>query len=212
MPSKRHPEPTSKDPPQRIIRLRCQIHPQINPRSHHRHRTSLPVEARIWEPGSPRGHQPSPTPIHGPRVSLSPSTSFATSRWPWKAEFSIARLYAGLVQDEALRDRVFSILHAEFELTRRWSSPCSASPRCSRPTPSSASPSACATPTSIPCRSSRSNSSAASAPPLRRRQPSRRTRPRHHRYHQRHLRQGFEIQAEGSVTPADARHSLDLSF
>jgi len=36
-----------------------------------------------------------------------------------KADFSIARLYAGLVQDEALRDRVFSTLHAEFELTRR---------------------------------------------------------------------------------------------
>jgi len=36
-----------------------------------------------------------------------------------KADFSIARLYAGLVQNEALRDRVFSTLHAEFELTRR---------------------------------------------------------------------------------------------
>jgi phosphoenolpyruvate carboxylase len=36
-----------------------------------------------------------------------------------KADFSIARLYAGLVQDEALRDRVFATLHAEFELTRR---------------------------------------------------------------------------------------------
>jgi phosphoenolpyruvate carboxylase len=36
-----------------------------------------------------------------------------------KADFAIARLYAGLVQDEALRDRVFSTLHAEFELTRR---------------------------------------------------------------------------------------------
>jgi phosphoenolpyruvate carboxylase len=36
-----------------------------------------------------------------------------------KADFSIARLYAGLVQDEALRDRVFSTLQAEFELTRR---------------------------------------------------------------------------------------------
>ena len=36
-----------------------------------------------------------------------------------KADFSIARLYAGLVQNKALRDRVFSILHAEFELTRR---------------------------------------------------------------------------------------------
>ena len=36
-----------------------------------------------------------------------------------KADFSIARLYAGLVQDEALSDRVFSTLHAEFELTRR---------------------------------------------------------------------------------------------
>jgi phosphoenolpyruvate carboxylase len=36
-----------------------------------------------------------------------------------KADFSIARLYAGLVEDEALRDRVFSTLLAEFELTRR---------------------------------------------------------------------------------------------
>ena len=36
-----------------------------------------------------------------------------------KADFSIARLYASLVTDEALRDRVFSTLHAEFELTRR---------------------------------------------------------------------------------------------
>jgi phosphoenolpyruvate carboxylase len=36
-----------------------------------------------------------------------------------KADFSIARLYAALVEDEALRDRVFSTLHAEFDLTRR---------------------------------------------------------------------------------------------
>jgi phosphoenolpyruvate carboxylase len=36
-----------------------------------------------------------------------------------KADFAIARLYASLVTDEALRDRVFSTLHAEFELTRR---------------------------------------------------------------------------------------------
>jgi phosphoenolpyruvate carboxylase len=36
-----------------------------------------------------------------------------------KADFSIARLYASLVEDEGLRDRVFTVLHAEFELTRR---------------------------------------------------------------------------------------------
>ena len=36
-----------------------------------------------------------------------------------KADFSIARLYAGLVQNKALRERVFSTLHAEFELTHR---------------------------------------------------------------------------------------------
>jgi phosphoenolpyruvate carboxylase len=36
-----------------------------------------------------------------------------------KADFSIAGLYAGLVQNKALRERVFSILHAEFELTHR---------------------------------------------------------------------------------------------
>jgi len=36
-----------------------------------------------------------------------------------KADFSIARLYASLVADEGIRDRVFSTLHAEFELTTR---------------------------------------------------------------------------------------------
>ncbi len=36
-----------------------------------------------------------------------------------KADFAIARLYAGLVEDAALRERVFSTLHAEFDLTRR---------------------------------------------------------------------------------------------
>jgi phosphoenolpyruvate carboxylase len=36
-----------------------------------------------------------------------------------KADFGIARLYASLVEDEALRDRVFTTLSAEFELTRR---------------------------------------------------------------------------------------------
>ena len=36
-----------------------------------------------------------------------------------KADFSIARLYAALVPDEALRNRVFSTLEAEFNLTRR---------------------------------------------------------------------------------------------
>ena len=36
-----------------------------------------------------------------------------------KADFGIARLYASLVRDEALRDRVFNMLQAEFELTRR---------------------------------------------------------------------------------------------
>jgi phosphoenolpyruvate carboxylase len=36
-----------------------------------------------------------------------------------KADFSIARLYADLAEDKALRDRVFSTLHAEFELTTR---------------------------------------------------------------------------------------------
>jgi len=36
-----------------------------------------------------------------------------------KADFAIARQYADLVEDKALRDRVFATLHAEFELTRR---------------------------------------------------------------------------------------------
>jgi phosphoenolpyruvate carboxylase len=36
-----------------------------------------------------------------------------------KADFAIARLYAALVEDEGLRARVFSVLEAEFELTRR---------------------------------------------------------------------------------------------
>jgi phosphoenolpyruvate carboxylase len=36
-----------------------------------------------------------------------------------KADFGIARLYAGLVQDEALRERVFTTLATEFDRTRR---------------------------------------------------------------------------------------------
>ncbi|HEV2645453.1 MAG TPA: phosphoenolpyruvate carboxylase [Acidobacteriaceae bacterium] len=36
-----------------------------------------------------------------------------------KADFSIASLYADLVEDKALRDRIYGTLHAEFELTRR---------------------------------------------------------------------------------------------
>jgi phosphoenolpyruvate carboxylase len=36
-----------------------------------------------------------------------------------KADFGIARLYASLVEDEALRTRVFTMLQAEFDLTTR---------------------------------------------------------------------------------------------
>jgi phosphoenolpyruvate carboxylase len=36
-----------------------------------------------------------------------------------KADFGIARLYASLVEDKALRDRVYATLEAEFNLTRR---------------------------------------------------------------------------------------------
>jgi phosphoenolpyruvate carboxylase len=36
-----------------------------------------------------------------------------------KADFGIARLYASLVQDEALRDRVYTTLHTEFCLTKQ---------------------------------------------------------------------------------------------
>jgi phosphoenolpyruvate carboxylase len=36
-----------------------------------------------------------------------------------KADFSVARLYASLVEDEELRARVYSTFHAEFELTQR---------------------------------------------------------------------------------------------
>ena len=36
-----------------------------------------------------------------------------------KADFGIARLYASLVEDAALRDRVYATLHAEFERTSR---------------------------------------------------------------------------------------------
>src|SRR6202030_866581 len=36
-----------------------------------------------------------------------------------KADFAIARLYADLVPDAALRDRVFGMLHQEFERTRQ---------------------------------------------------------------------------------------------
>jgi phosphoenolpyruvate carboxylase len=35
-----------------------------------------------------------------------------------KADFGIARMYASLVEDESLRDRVYSVLEAEFTLTR----------------------------------------------------------------------------------------------
>ena len=35
-----------------------------------------------------------------------------------KADFGIARLYASLVEDEALRERVFTTLETEFERTR----------------------------------------------------------------------------------------------
>ena len=36
-----------------------------------------------------------------------------------KSDFSIARLYAGLIQDAGLRGRVFSLIHEEFERTRQ---------------------------------------------------------------------------------------------
>jgi phosphoenolpyruvate carboxylase len=36
-----------------------------------------------------------------------------------KSDFGIARLYASLVEDEALRNRVFTTLEAEFNLTHR---------------------------------------------------------------------------------------------
>ena len=36
-----------------------------------------------------------------------------------KADFGIAKLYASLVEDVALRDRVFEVLEAEFNRTRR---------------------------------------------------------------------------------------------
>ena len=36
-----------------------------------------------------------------------------------KADFGIARLYASLVEDEALRTRVFTVLEAEFNLTTK---------------------------------------------------------------------------------------------
>jgi phosphoenolpyruvate carboxylase len=36
-----------------------------------------------------------------------------------KADFAVARLYADLVEDQALRDRVYNTLLAEFELTQR---------------------------------------------------------------------------------------------
>jgi len=37
-----------------------------------------------------------------------------------KADFGIARLYSGLVQDEALRNRIFSLLEEEFRRSRHW--------------------------------------------------------------------------------------------
>ena len=36
-----------------------------------------------------------------------------------KADFGIAKLYASMVEDEGLRDRVFSMLEAEFNLTQQ---------------------------------------------------------------------------------------------
>jgi phosphoenolpyruvate carboxylase len=36
-----------------------------------------------------------------------------------KADFAIASLYADLVEDKSLRDRVYNLLYDEFELTRR---------------------------------------------------------------------------------------------
>jgi phosphoenolpyruvate carboxylase len=41
-------------------------------------------------------------------------------RWA-KADLSIARLYAGLVADETLRERVFGMIVEEFERTSAWS-------------------------------------------------------------------------------------------
>ena len=53
-----------------------------------------------------------------------------------KADFGIARLYASLVEDEALRERVFATLEAEFELTRAdGADDDGADGRCSRRNP-----------------------------------------------------------------------------
>jgi phosphoenolpyruvate carboxylase len=66
-----------------------------------------------------------------------------------KADLSIAARYAELVEDAALRDRVFSLIVEEFERTRRvvLRSPDSAS--CSSRTRCSPARSGCATRTSI---------------------------------------------------------------
>jgi phosphoenolpyruvate carboxylase len=36
-----------------------------------------------------------------------------------KSDFGIAKLYASLVEDEALRDRIYTMLKTEFELTQK---------------------------------------------------------------------------------------------
>ena len=67
-----------------------------------------------------------------------------------KADFGIARLYASLVEDEALRDRVFTTLKSEFDLTQKHGARGHrADRRCSRPIRCWSVRSACAILTSI---------------------------------------------------------------
>jgi phosphoenolpyruvate carboxylase len=115
----------------------------------------------------PRPRPPTSPPSRPWRAtSHSSSISSATSRWRWPRPTS--RSPASTLRWSKTTPCATA---SSPPCTRSSNSPaawCSASPgrtRCSRPTASSSTRSACATPTSIPCRLSRWSCSAASAPP-----------------------------------------------
>ena len=108
----------------------------------------------------------SPSSRPWPGASLFSSTSSATSRWVSPRPTSPSPVSTPTwSKTRPSATASFRCCSPSSSSPSAWSSPSSASPRCSRPTPSSSTPSACAIPTSTPCPSSRSNSSAASAPP-----------------------------------------------
>ncbi len=121
-------------------------------------------ETQMLRPRSKPSISPSSNPW--PAVFLSSSTSSATSKWASPRPTSPSPACIPPWSKTSSSEPASSpSSRPSSSSPAAWSSPSSASPRCSRPTPSSSTPSACATPTSTPCPSSRSNSSAASAPP-----------------------------------------------